>query len=65
MRFAFIEQHAAAYPVRLMCRVLEVSPSGYYSGRAPPIAVITLQPRRTSWLSALGRRPPTVYGLPI
>ena len=36
MRFAFIEQHAAAYPVRLMCRVLEVSPSGYYAGRTRP-----------------------------
>jgi transposase len=65
VRFAFIEQHAAAYPVRLMCRVLKVSPSGYYSCRAPPVAVITLRSRRISWLSALRRRPPTVYGLPI
>lgn len=34
--FAFIEQHARIWPVRLMCRVLEVSSSGDYAGRSRP-----------------------------
>src|SRR6059058_3086647 len=29
MRFRFIEDHRADYPVRIMCGALEVSPAGY------------------------------------
>ena len=37
MRFAFIAVEKASYPVRLLCRVLEVSRAGFYAwqGRAP------------------------------
>jgi putative transposase len=31
MRYAFIQQHARNLPVRAMCRVLQVRPSGYYA----------------------------------
>lgn len=37
MRYCFIQQHQSTYPVRMMCRVLQVSPSGYYRWcKAPP-----------------------------
>ena len=37
MRFAFIAVEKASYPVRLLCRVLDVSRAGFYAwqGRAP------------------------------
>ena len=34
VKFSFIEQHARTWPVRLMCRVLAVSPSGDYGWRS-------------------------------
>jgi hypothetical protein len=33
MRFRFIEDRRADYPVKIMCDVLGVSPAGYYAWR--------------------------------
>ena len=36
MRFRFIEDRRANYPVTILCDVLGVSPAGYYAWRSPP-----------------------------
>jgi putative transposase len=36
MRYDFVESHRGRWPVRAMCRVLHVSPAGYYDWRRRP-----------------------------
>jgi putative transposase len=36
MRYDFVEAHRGRWPVRAMCRVLRVSPGGYYDWRGRP-----------------------------
>ena len=36
MRFDFIQRHAATYNVRVMCHLLDVTPSGYYEWKSRP-----------------------------
>src|SRR5919107_294130 len=36
MRYDFVERHRGRWPVRLMCRVLALSPGGYYDWRGRP-----------------------------
>ena len=38
MKFGFISEEKVAFPIAVLCRVLDVSPSGYYASRARPIS---------------------------
>jgi transposase InsO family protein len=51
--YAFIAEHAGAFPVRRMCEVLSVSPSGYYDWRQRPPS--QRQQANEKLLAAIGR----------
>ena len=46
MRFRFVEAEKADYPIRLLCRCLAVSRSGFYAWRARPVSARSRQDSR-------------------
>lgn len=45
MKYAFIQQHARQYPLRLLCRVIGVTRSRYYAWKAVGVRIITPEER--------------------
>jgi putative transposase len=65
MKYQFIQTHLHSYPVRAMCRVLAVSPSGYYAARArPPSPSRDRQTSLTSEIIAIHVASRHTYGAP-
>jgi putative transposase len=63
VRYAFISRHKQEYPIRQLCRLLEVHPSGYYAWNREPLSARARDDRRLTglikqfWLESGG-----VYG---
>jgi len=65
MRFRFIEAEKALYPIRLLCRCLAVSRSGYYAWRKrPPSARVQQDARLRVEISASHSASRRTYGSP-
>lgn len=43
MKFGFIAEEKVAFPIVVLCRVLDVSPSGYYASQARPVSAHALR----------------------
>ena len=65
MRFQFITEHRAEFPVRRMCEMLNVSPSGYYAWRKrPPSAREMASEELLTEIEAVFEKNRKTYGSP-
>jgi putative transposase len=65
MRFQFIADHGDEFPVRRMCEVLDVSPSGYYAWRnRPPSAREMANQKLLQEIEAVFEESGETYGSP-
>lgn len=65
MRFAFVQEHAGQYDVDTMCRVLEVSRSGYYAWRRRPLSRRAREDRQLlPKIRAIHKQTRRAYGSP-
>src|SRR4051812_4663628 len=65
MRYAFIAEHRASWPIALQCRVLDVARSGFYTWqRRRPKARAAFQATLTEQIWTVYRNRRQVYGAP-
>ena len=65
MTFAFIADHREEYPIRLMCRVLDVSTSGFYAWQGRPACKRKQANKRLlAEIQAIHERSRKTYGSP-
>ena len=65
MKFVFVHTEKASYPVRMLCRVLEVSPSGYYAWvDRPPPAKMAQDAQLAAEIAGTHKRSRGTYGSP-
>jgi putative transposase len=63
MRYRFIQQHRKQFPTRVICRLMQVSPSGYYAWLARPESLRASQNRAlTLQIRTAHRRSRKTYG---
>lgn len=65
MRFRFIHQHRTVWPVKVLCRVLQVSRSGYYAWRDRPASQQSQRRKRlTKMIQIVHAESRQTYGSP-
>lgn len=65
MRFAFIEAEKARYPVRLMCKVLQVSKAGFYAWASRSESIRSIENRKlVTEIRAIHAESRQTYGSP-
>ncbi|MGC9986809.1 MAG: IS3 family transposase, partial [Polyangia bacterium] len=65
MRFAFISEEKVAFPIAVLCRVLAVSPSGYYASQGRPASLHARRDRDLSErIASIHHRSRRRYGSP-
>lgn len=63
MRYAFIAAHRSQHPVRTLCQLLRVHPSGYYAWVKAPLSQRALEDvRQTKLIRAAWKDSGKVYG---